>query len=126
MTQSTTFQEISPSELTERCRDGELWQLLDVREPWEIEIARVQQTDRMPTSNIPMADIPARYTELEATLPVAVLCHSGGRSARVAAFLIQLPAGRERQRGDRRLVRRGGYHPSALLSTPGSQPASPA
>ena len=89
MTQSATFEEISPSELIERCRDGELWQLLDVREPWEIEIARVRQSDRMPTSNIPMAEIPARYNELETAQPVAVLCHSGGRSARVAAFLIQ-------------------------------------
>jgi rhodanese-related sulfurtransferase len=83
------FEEISPAELVDRCRDGELWQLLDVREPWEVEIARIQQTDRMPTSNIPMAEIPARYTELESTRPVAVLCHSGGRSARVAAFLVQ-------------------------------------
>jgi rhodanese-related sulfurtransferase len=83
------FDEISPAELASRCRDGELWQLLDVREPWEVEIARVQQTDSMPTSNIPMAEIPTRYTELESTRPVAVLCHSGGRSARVAAFLVQ-------------------------------------
>jgi rhodanese-related sulfurtransferase len=83
------FEEISPAELVERCRDGELWQLLDVREPWEVEIARVEQTDTMPTSNIPMAEIPGRYTELESTRPVAVLCHSGGRSARVATFLVQ-------------------------------------
>ena len=83
------FEEISPAELVDRCRDGELWQLLDVREPWEVEIARLQKTDRMPTSNIPMAEIPARYTELESTRPVAVLCHSGGRSARVAAFLVE-------------------------------------
>lgn len=83
------LEEISPSELTERCRAGELWQLVDVREPWEIEIARVPQTDRMPTSHIPMAEIPARHGELKATQPVAVLCHSGGRSARVAAYLLQ-------------------------------------
>jgi rhodanese-related sulfurtransferase len=81
------FTELAPADLVARCRAGELWQLLDVREPWEVDIARVQQTDKMPTSNIPMAQIPARYTELEPTCPIAVLCHSGGRSARVAGFL---------------------------------------
>jgi rhodanese-related sulfurtransferase len=83
------IEEISPAELAERCRDGELWQLLDVREPWEVEIARVQPTDKMPTRHIPAAEIPGRYAELDTVRPVAVLCHSGGRSARVAGFLIQ-------------------------------------
>jgi rhodanese-related sulfurtransferase len=58
------------------------WQLVDVREAWEIEIASVQQS-----IHIPMAEIPSRQSELDADAPVAVLCHSGGRSARVAAFL---------------------------------------
>jgi rhodanese-related sulfurtransferase len=83
------FEEMAPGELVARCRAGELWQLLDVREPWEVKIARVEQTDKMPTINIPMAEIPARYAELEPSRPVAVLCHSGGRSARVASFLVQ-------------------------------------
>ena len=83
------FEELPPAELVERCRAGELWQLLDVREPWEVNIARVEKTNEMRTTNIPMSEIPARYTELEASEPVAVLCHSGGRSARVAAFLVQ-------------------------------------
>jgi rhodanese-related sulfurtransferase len=83
------YEEIAPADLVARCRAGELWQLLDVREPWEIEIARVEQTDGMRTYKIPMAKVPARYTELEPAHPVAVLCHSGGRSARVTAFLAQ-------------------------------------
>ncbi len=73
---------ISPTEFAARCDADESWQLLDVREPWEIEIASVPQSIR-----IPMADIPSRQTELEAAQPVAVLCHSGGRSAKVADFL---------------------------------------
>ena len=83
------FEELAPADLAARCREGELWHLLDVREPWEVAIARVKKTDQMPTTNIPMSEIPARYAELEASAPVAVLCHSGGRSARVAAFLVQ-------------------------------------
>ena len=37
-----------------------------------------------------MAEIPSRQTELDADKPVAVLCHSGGRSAKVADFLAGL------------------------------------
>jgi rhodanese-related sulfurtransferase len=83
------FEEMAPAELVSRCRSGERWQLVDVREPWEVELARVGPTPRMPVSNIPLAEIPARHPELEASVPVAVLCHSGGRSARAAAFLVQ-------------------------------------
>ena len=72
----------SPTEFATRCDADESWQLLDVREPWEIEIASVPQSVK-----IPMADIPSRHTELDADRPVAVLCHSGGRSAKVADFL---------------------------------------
>jgi rhodanese-related sulfurtransferase len=83
------FEELAPAELVARCRAGELWHLVDVREPWEVQIARVEQTKEMPTTNIPMSQIPARYTELTCSEPVAILCHSGGRSARVAGFLVQ-------------------------------------
>ncbi|MFB3076813.1 MAG: rhodanese-like domain-containing protein [Lysobacterales bacterium] len=72
----------SPTEFAARCNADESWQLLDVREPWEIEIASVPQSIK-----IPMAEIPSRHTELDADKPVAVLCHSGGRSAKVADFL---------------------------------------
>ncbi len=73
---------ISPTEFAARCDADDSWQLLDVREPWEIEIASVPQSIR-----IPMADILSRQTGLDAGQPVAVLCHSGGRSAKVADFL---------------------------------------
>ena len=76
--------DLSPRELVERMDGGELWCLLDVREPWEREIAAVAGS-----LDIPMAEIPARLGELDPDRPVAVLCHSGGRSARVAAFLAQ-------------------------------------
>lgn len=76
------FEELSPTDFVRRRDDGELWQLVDVREPWEVEIARLDDAIRMP-----MAEITARHTELDADRPVAVLCHSGGRSARVAAYL---------------------------------------
>ena len=46
----------------------------------------------MPASTtivIPLAEIAARVAELDARQAVAVLCHSGGRSAQVADYLAQ-------------------------------------
>ena len=57
-------------------------QLLDVREPWEVEIAP------MPGAvHIPMREIPARHVELDAARPVVCVCHHGVRSMHVAIFL---------------------------------------
>lgn len=76
------FEELSPAELVALQRGGELWQVLDVRESWEVDVARVPGVQ-----TIPMGEVPARLSELEQQRPVAVLCHSGGRSAQVAAWL---------------------------------------
>lgn len=75
-------EDLTPTEIVSLREAGESWQIVDVREPWEIEIVLLPQSVR-----IPLAQIPTRLTELDADKPVAVLCHSGGRSARAAAFL---------------------------------------
>ena len=74
--------QLTPSDLQKRVESGELWRILDVREPWEIEIANIAGT-----MNIPMNEVPARYDELSAEAGIAVLCHSGVRSGRVADWL---------------------------------------
>ena len=56
--------------------------LLDVREPWELDIARLPGA-----LHIPMAAIPARLAELDRDRDIVVLCRSGGRSLNVAHFL---------------------------------------
>lgn len=58
--------------------------LLDVREPWEFETCRIGGA-----LLIPMKTIPARLGELEADAPIVCICHHGGRSMQVAAFLEQ-------------------------------------
>lgn len=75
---------MTPQEFVRRRDAGELWLLLDVRERWEIEIASVDQT-----VDIPLSEIPGRLVELDPARPVAVICHSGVRSAQVAQFLLQ-------------------------------------
>ena len=62
--------------------------LLDVREPWEFELAaiRVPQAD---TVLIPMGEVPARLAEIDPARTVVCICHHGMRSLRVAHFLQQ-------------------------------------
>jgi len=77
--------ELSPTEFAARWPDGAGGSdviLLDVREHDELAIAAVAGA-----LHIPMREIPARLAELDAAKPLVVMCHSGGRSRRVAAFL---------------------------------------
>jgi len=62
--------------------------LLDVREPWEVQTARVA-AQSFDVVTIPMNEIPARLAELPQDRPIACLCHDGARSQRVAMFLAQ-------------------------------------
>ena len=56
--------------------------LLDVREPWEWQRARIEGAQ-----HIPMREIPARLGELDPDQEVVAICHHGGRSQQVAMFL---------------------------------------
>lgn len=76
--------EMSPREFAERARSEAAPVLLDVREDWELAIARLEGA-----VHIPMGEIPARYRELQPDRDIVVLCRSGGRSAQVARFLEQ-------------------------------------
>jgi len=62
--------------------------VLDVREAWEIQTAGVK-AQGFELLTIPMHTIPPRIAELDRDQPIAVLCHHGGRSMQVAAFLVQ-------------------------------------
>lgn len=72
--------------------DDALPVVLDVREPWELQTASVQE-DGFRLVHIPMRDVPARLTELKEALgtdqPIACLCHHGMRSLQVANYLVQ-------------------------------------
>lgn len=56
--------------------------LLDVREPWEYERARIDGS-RL----VPMRELPARVAEIDDDKEVVAICHHGGRSMQVAMFL---------------------------------------
>jgi rhodanese-related sulfurtransferase len=72
--------------------------LVDVREPWEVEICRLPDAAHMP-----MGSVPGRLEELDPEAELVVYCHHGGRSAQVAMFL--------ERRGFRRVFNlAGGIH----------------
>ncbi len=61
--------------------------LLDVREPWEFETARIERS-----VNIPMSTLVARIDEVRAlqpsaATPIVVICHHGMRSMQCARYL---------------------------------------
>jgi adenylyltransferase/sulfurtransferase len=56
--------------------------LLDVREAWELAVARLD-----PCLAVPMGEVPQRTAEVPRDLPVYVLCHGGVRSGHVVEFL---------------------------------------
>ncbi len=62
--------------------------VLDVREPWEVQAASVKP-DGFTLVTIPMNQVPPRLNELDASRPVACLCHHGARSQQVAMYLAQ-------------------------------------
>jgi rhodanese-related sulfurtransferase len=77
--------EITPEELKQKLDTGADLTVLDVREPWEFEAARIEGS-RL----IPMNEIPARVNqELDPEEHIVVMCHHGVRSANVAAWLQQ-------------------------------------
>ena len=53
------YEDISPLYLAAELAAGEIWQLIDVRESWEIEIASVRQS-----IHIPMVEIPAACADM--------------------------------------------------------------
>jgi len=78
-------EELSPREVARRLREEpERLVLLDVRDPFERELALIE-----PSLHIPMPEVPARLDEIPRGRTVVVYCHSGVRSAVVAGFLEQ-------------------------------------
>jgi rhodanese-related sulfurtransferase len=77
--------EITPEEVKSKLDAGESFVLLDVREPWEFETARIAGSKLMP-----MGDVPSRANqELDPEDHVVVICHRGVRSLNVTAWLRQ-------------------------------------
>ena len=77
-----TYKTITPAEFAERAARGERVRLIDVREPEEFALARVEGAELLPLS---------RFSEwahaLDREEEIVVMCHHGIRSAQVCAYL---------------------------------------
>lgn len=75
--------QITTEEVKAALEKGEKLTLLDVREPWEFDIARIQSA-----RNMPMGDVPSRaHQELDPEEHIIVYCHHGVRSLNVTNWL---------------------------------------
>lgn len=73
--------QMSVQELKQRLDAGEDLMILDVREPYEYQIANIGGT------LIPQSEVPRRLAEIDRNREIVVQCRSGGRSQRIAEFL---------------------------------------
>ncbi|MCU7798806.1 MAG: sulfurtransferase [gamma proteobacterium symbiont of Lucinoma myriamae] len=79
------MREMSPQQVNEYLQDTTTKHfLLDVREPWEYNICRIEGAELMP-----MQSIPAHLSKLDPKQETIVICHHGVRSRMVAQFLEQ-------------------------------------
>ena len=83
-TLETMIQSIQPAALKARLDAGDSLVLLDVRQPEEVEICRIDGA-----VNIPLSDLPSRASELDPEAEIVCICHHGMRSANAAAFLAE-------------------------------------
>jgi rhodanese-related sulfurtransferase len=76
------YKSATPQEISARIKRGEKFRFIDVREPFEYEIARIGEAELLPMS---------RFGEWIGTLKpedeTVVMCHHGVRSANVCMFL---------------------------------------
>jgi adenylyltransferase/sulfurtransferase len=83
VTEAETPDEITAQELDQWRNTNRQHFLLDVREPYEHQAARISEEETL----IPMRQVPAHLDELPRDQVIVVYCHSGQRSARITAFL---------------------------------------
>jgi len=76
--------QMEPQALQAALQRGERPRLIDVREPWEHEICRLEGAEL-----IPLGEIPTRHQELLDSEDVVLYCHHGIRSLDAAAWLRQ-------------------------------------
>jgi len=79
------MQEINPARAKDMIDARADTILLDVREPWELNIAALPGA-----VHIPMQDVPDRLDELSRDVDLVVICHHGNRSRVVARYLEQI------------------------------------
>ena len=76
------YENVTPRELKNRLDGGDRPVLLDVRERWEFDLARIEGSQL-----VPMSELEQRFAELDPAAETVVICHHGLRSAYVTQAL---------------------------------------
>ena len=78
--------QLTPGELVRWREDAarEPPTLVDVREPWEFDLCRIEGS-----LLVPLGQLPHRVDELPRDRPLVMVCHTGRRSQNAAMFLAQ-------------------------------------
>jgi adenylyltransferase/sulfurtransferase len=77
--------EVTPEDVKRRLDAGEALALIDVREPFEHAVARLEGAELIPMQTVP--ENLAALQEKAAQAPLIVLCHHGVRSLNVVHWL---------------------------------------
>ncbi len=81
-TEAPVLEEISVTELNDLIKTNSEVQVIDVREPFEVEIAKIPNTKL-----IPLGEVVGRMKEIDQSRTAIIQCKSGGRSAKAIAAL---------------------------------------
>lgn len=76
------MQFISALELHNSMNNGNHFEIIDVREPYEYDACNIGST------HIPMGDIPSRLEDLPKNTNIVIMCRSGKRAEAVANLLV--------------------------------------
>jgi adenylyltransferase/sulfurtransferase len=83
--QAVVSSSITPQELAARLQQPDRPFVLDVREPFEVEIATIPGTSAL----IPLGELSARTSELDPNEEIVIYCRSGNRSQQAVNLLQQ-------------------------------------
>jgi sulfur-carrier protein adenylyltransferase/sulfurtransferase len=83
LTEAPVLEELTPREVAAKIARGDAFDLIDVREPHEYDIARIEGARLVPLSTFPDA-----IKTLDPTHEIVVQCKAGGRSAKAANALL--------------------------------------
>lgn len=84
MTAGSVPLEIDVDDLHAMRQAGAPLAILDVREPWEVDLCNIEGS-----IDIPLGELQDRVDELPRDRQLVVMCHHGGRSAHATAWLRQ-------------------------------------
>lgn len=75
---------ITPKELKSRIDNGDKLVLLDVREPWENQLAKLENS-----TLIPLGTLSTSLSQLDKNAEIIAYCHHGMRSGDATGLLLQ-------------------------------------